>query len=103
MDIEASLEYVIFDVLMPYYEQTKDENLVLLISTLNTDPAAFEDWLKALKTVTLKETGITEPEAYQTMLALMREYKDNFRDDLGDLIEHFNSTAQYCPRNTKFD
>ncbi len=54
------------------------------------DPAAWHDWLTAVAKVTPKEE-ISETEAGEAMLVLLREYHHGF--DLREVIEHFTFTA----------
>jgi len=88
-----------FNILVEFWRKTQDDQLAAVLGGLNpeplsegtvtTDPAAWHDWVDAVKKVTSNE-NITESEAQQAMLVVMREYRDHDGLDLTNVIDFLN-------------
>lgn len=87
----------IFRILNKYWYATHDDGLGDILSEMNpflwkdgnsADPAAWEDWLRVVQTVTSKES-ITEAEAMKAMISLLKDYHEQGWVDLAKVIEHF--------------
>ena len=96
MTLEQSYKYV-FKILDDYYDRTHNDELGAMLGGLNpnlfqdqmsADPAAWDDWIDAVRKVTQNEY-ITEEEARTAMLVLMKGYNDHHGFDLSDVIEFF--------------
>jgi len=75
-----------YDFLSPFYDKTKDDKLLDLLSCMNpflwkdggsADPATYEDWLDSAKKITNKEQ-LNAKQAFQIMLEFLRFHKNEF-------------------------
>ncbi len=53
------------------------------------DPGAWQDWVKAVRSVTARDE-ITEEESFLAMVNLLKEYNDHHGFDLAEVIDHFS-------------
>jgi hypothetical protein len=76
-----------YATLQEYWRHTHDNDLAILISGFNLwspisnnekpgDPAAWDDWLKAVKKVT-DLNSLNDIETLQSSIYLLRDYMDN--------------------------
>ncbi len=94
MTLKESYEYM-FHKLTRYYETTHNNELGGMLGGFDTslngkpfDRAAWHDWLKAVKKVTLNEE-VTQDEAFKATLFLLKEYNDHHGFELSEVIAHF--------------
>ncbi len=95
MTLIESYNYM-FNKLSGYYAKTRNNELGAMLGGFDTsfggkpfDPAAWHDWVTAVKKVTPSE-NITEEEAHKAMLVLMREYNEHHGFKLKEVIEYFS-------------
>jgi hypothetical protein len=95
MSLEESYNYM-FDALSNHYAEMHDNELGAMLGGFDKshrgkpfDPAAWHDWIDAVRKVTSNET-ITENEALKAMLVLLKEYNDHHGFDLSKVIEFFD-------------
>ena len=76
----------VYEFLSLYYEETKDDELIDLLSSMNpflwadgdsADPAIYRDWLDLAKKVT-NDKQLDAKRAYQAMIGFLKFYKKEF-------------------------
>jgi hypothetical protein len=98
MNLKESYIYM-YGLLKCYFSFNKNNELAPVLAgftphpsasdhIISDDPAAWHDWINAVKKVTEKQS-ITEEEAKKAMIILLREYNDHHGFILSDVIKHF--------------
>jgi hypothetical protein len=94
MTIKEAYIYML-KVLEVYWEKTHNDELGSLLGQLNpflfrdekpADPAAWDDWLKAVREITYGNI-LTKEQMLKAMVLLLEEYNDYQGFDLVDVIE----------------
>jgi hypothetical protein len=83
MNKKESYDYMV-TTLSGYYFQTHDNELGGILGGLDTtsigkpfDPAAWVDWVKAIRIITSNEVDITQSEANKAIIELLKEYSSH--------------------------
>ena len=89
-----------FGILSNFYAETHDNELGGVLGGFDTsfsgkpfEPAAWQDWIKAVQKITSSEQ-ITEEEARQAMLVLMKDYDAHDGFDLKKVIQYFSQESK---------
>ncbi len=100
LDIKQSY-LAMFEQLDGIYEETKDDclgsllggfNPDLFIGSMSADPAAWEDWKKAVEKITGEEL-LTSDEVLCAVREFIKFHQEEFGFDLNWLIDKLNATS----------
>ena len=94
MTIKEAYIYML-RVLETYWEKTHNDELGSLLGELNpflfrderpADPAAWDDWMNAVREIT-SENNLTKEQMLKAMILLLEEYNNYQGFDMVDVIE----------------
>lgn len=90
-----------FATLASYYTKTHNDELGGMLGGFDNsfggkpfDPAAWNDWVEAVKKVSTKD-DISEEDAKKAIILLLQEYNDHHGFDLSDVTKYFTNEEHW--------